>query len=291
MELFLFPCVKGKAASLPVGDVSMSLSRHILAELPMLRRFARAATGHQDRGDACVEKTLAQVLSLPSIEDGGDRDLRTLLYKGLVSELRAVKPGDAHLTAVSQAALAANRHLMEISPHHRIAFLLKTLEGFSPYEIATILDCSFEEAERLVAAGSREIAEHLRTDVLIIEDEPFIALDLEELVTSLGHRVTGIARTHQEAIKLISRKPPGIVLSDIKLADGSSGLTAVNEILEHHNVPVIFITAFPERFLKGEKPEPAFLVTKPFLPETIRALISQALFFDQRAGTPKESAA
>ena len=72
------------------------------------------------------------------------------------------------------------------------------------------------------------------------------------------------------------------MLADIQLADGSSGLEAVNEILTTITVPVIFITAYPERLLTGQKPEPTFLITKPFQPETVKAVISQALFFDIR---------
>ncbi|MCL4143388.1 UNVERIFIED_CONTAM: hypothetical protein GTU68_039047 [Idotea baltica] len=116
---------------------------------------------------------------------------------------------------------------------------------------------------------------------MIIEDEPIIAMDIESMVEDLGHSVTGIARTHKEAIALFKSNPPGIVLADIQLADGSSGLEAVNELLEDFEVPVIFITAFPERLLTGERPEPAFLVTKPFQPDMVRALISQALFFSE----------
>ena len=268
----------------------MSVSRQILVELPMLRRFARAVTGTQEAGDSYVETALSQLLAMPeTVRAGGD--LRVMLYKLLIAAMRANDPGTAVKEQPTPTGTAAHRHLMQVSPHHRIAFLLKSLEGFALPDIAHILNCSMNDAENLVAAGSREIAQHLQTDVLIIEDEPLIALDLEELVTGLGHRVVGIARTHTEALQLIARKSPGIVLSDIKLADGSSGLTAVNEILQSHNVPVIFITAYPERFLQGDKPEPAFLVTKPYLPETIRALISQALFFDQRAGIKRESAA
>jgi CheY-like chemotaxis protein len=74
-----------------------------------------------------------------------------------------------------------------------------------------------------------------------------------------------------------------MVLADIQLADGSSGIDAVNDILAESPIPVIFITAFPERLLTGERPEPAFLVTKPFNPEMVKALISQALFFDNQA--------
>ena len=121
--------------------------------------------------------------------------------------------------------------------------------------------------------------------MLNIEDEPIIALDIEGMVQDLGHEVTGIARTHKEAIDLVRARRPGLVLADIQLADGSSGLDAVNEILKGVNVPVIFITAYPERLLTGDKPEPAFLITKPFQPDAVKAAISQALFFDRKAGS------
>ena len=75
-----------------------------------------------------------------------------------------------------------------------------------------------------------------------------------------------------------------MVLADIQLADGSSGIDAVNEILHSRfEVPVIFITAYPERLLTGERPEPTFLITKPFLPDMVKALVSQALFFETRS--------
>jgi len=100
------------------------------------------------------------------------------------------------------------------------------------------------------------------------------------MVESLGHKVVSIARTHAEAIKLFNQTKPRMILADIQLADGSSGIDAVNDILNTHSVPVIFITAFPERLLTGERPEPTFLVTKPFNPDMVKALISQALFFE-----------
>ena len=58
---------------------------------------------------------------------------------------------------------------------------------------------------------------------------------------------------------------------------GGSGITAVTDILRMSSVPVIFVTAYPERLLTGERPEPAFLITKPFEPETLDVAISQAL--------------
>ncbi len=268
----------------------MGLSRHILAELPMLRRFSRAATGSQEAGDAYVEAALSNLLAMPELA-ADEEDLKIVLYKLLVAAMRSLDPKQRPGDDETPTKAAANRHLMQVPTRHRTAFLLKSLEGFALSDIARVLDCSVPEAENLVAAGSRAIAEHLKTDVLIIEDEPMIAMDLEDLVAELGHRVIGVARTHAEAVRMIGKRKPGLVLSDIKLADGSSGLNAVNEILEANNVPVIFITAYPERFLKGDKPEPAFLVTKPYLPETVRALISQALFFDRRAGRRQDTAA
>ena len=80
-------------------------------------------------------------------------------------------------------------------------------------------------------------------------------------------------------MEAVARHRPGLVLADIQLADGSSGIDAVKDILGRFDVPVIFITAFPERLLTGERPEPTFLITKPFQPETVKAAIGQALFF------------
>ena len=57
-------------------------------------------------------------------------------------------------------------------------------------------------------------------------------MDIENLVLDLGHGVTGIARTRSEALSLFEKKKPGIILSDIQLADGSSGIDAVNDILK-----------------------------------------------------------
>jgi CheY-like chemotaxis protein len=160
---------------------------------------------------------------------------------------------------------------------------LVALEGLSEDDAAKVLDVDVPHLRELVEQSGRELAAEIATDVLIIEDETFIALDLEGLVEGLGHKVLGVARTHAEAIALAKAKRPGIILADIQLADGSSGLDAVNEMLRTFEVPVIFITAYPERFLTGERPEPAFLIAKPFQPATVSAVLSQALFFERNA--------
>jgi CheY-like chemotaxis protein len=158
---------------------------------------------------------------------------------------------------------------------------LTTVEEFTPSETAEVLRVSEDQVSRLIDEAASEIARQVATDIMIIEDEPLIAMDIEQMVTDLGHRVTGIARTHTEALDLFHRTQPKMILADIQLADGSSGLDAMKDILQMTTLPVIFITAFPERLLTGERPEPTFLVTKPFNPDMVKALISQALFFNE----------
>src|SRR5690606_19219595 len=179
----------------------------------------------------------------------------------------------------ARSADDASRRLMRIAPRSRQAFLLTALEGFTPPEAAQILSADVSDVEQLIGAAQAEIDAELATDVLIIEDEAIISADIESLVKELGHNVTATATTHDEAVDAVARHRPGLVLADIQLADGSSGIDAVKDILKKFDVPVIFITAFPERLLTGERPEPTFLITKPFQPETVKAAISQALFF------------
>jgi CheY-like chemotaxis protein len=185
----------------------------------------------------------------------------------------------------------AERHLGRITAMPRQAFLLVSVEGFSEEDATAILDVDRQTLQDLVEQSGRELAAQIATDVLIIEDEMLIALDLEQLVENLGHRTIGIARTRAEAIALAKERRPGLILADIQLADGSSGLEAVNDLLNSFEVPVIFITAHPERFFTGERPEPAFLIAKPYQQSTASALVSQALFFGRNARQPRKQAA
>ncbi len=259
----------------------MSVARDISSHLPYLRRFSRTLSGSQSQGDMFVVATLEALIADPEIFPR-NMPVRNALYKVFLtlwsSTNRAlrIRPAEAPYTA-------AERNLDMLTPPTRQAFLLRTVEGFSSDDVAKILGISKQEGLALIEQAGREIAQQVATNVLIIEDEPIIALDIEAMVEELGHSVTGIARTHREAVDLARMHRPGLVLADIQLADGSSGLHAVNEILGGMDVPVIFITAYPERLLTGEKPEPAFLITKPFRSDAVKAAISQALFFDQKA--------
>ncbi len=261
----------------------MSISQDIAPHLPNLRRFARALTGSQSGGDAYVVETLEAIVADPNGFASGT-DVRCALFGLFLALWGSVAiNGRSDVTAADANEAGTAGRLDAISMRPRVVLLLTTLEGFDLNEVSRTLKCSIAEARALLDKANAEIAEQLSTTVLIIEDEPLIALDLQNVVEDLGHRVVDVARTHREALAAIQEHRPGLILADIQLADGSSGLEAVNEILESHEVPVIFITAYPERFLTGAPPEPAFLIAKPFSVEQLRAVISQILFFNRVA--------
>jgi len=252
-------------------------------QLPLVRRFARALTGTQDSGDAYVAATLEAAVKDPSVFDP-ELHPRVALYRAFLKIWSSAQVDASGSDGLEGGVQGADRAIGQLTPRSRQAFLLVGLEGFDRATAARVMDISEPEIDGLIADAGQEIAAQLSTRVLIIEDEPLIAMDIEDIVRTLNHDVVGVARTHTEARDMAEKEVPGLILADIQLADGSSGIDAVNELLLRMDVPVIFITAFPERLLTGERPEPAFLVAKPFQPVNLRAVISQALFFDRKAG-------
>ncbi|MEL6374068.1 MAG: response regulator [Pseudomonadota bacterium] len=260
----------------------MSIASQIAPELPYLRRFARALTGSQQSGDAYVASALEALIADPSLFS---KDLRprVAIYNVFMRIWGSIDVNQEHDERATNATQSvADRRLDALTPAARQAFLLVAVEGFEPEDAAAVLNVSRDELTTMIDKAGQEMSEQVATNVLIIEDEPLIAMELEDLVKGLGHDVARVARTHKEAIAAVKQATPGLVLADIQLADGSSGLEAVNEILQSIDVPVIFITAFPERLLTGERPEPAFLIAKPFEADMVKAVISQALFFERR---------
>ena len=259
------------AAEEPVED-SMA-AKQIARQAPYMRRFARALTGGQGRGDVMVQHAMETLLSDPAQLEG-ELPLRLALFRALHKAWR-----DGPEAEAMAAGQSADQRLQTLSGEHRAALLLCAMEGFTPEEAALIMELEVGVLRVRLADAQADLERQLATDVLIIEDEPIIALDLTRVVRELGHTVTGVAATRDEAVKLAAEAPPGLVLADVRLADGSNGLDAARDILQRHDVPVIFITAFPEHLLTGSGPEPAFMVTKPFREDTVRALVGQALFF------------
>ena len=254
-----------------------SLSNRISTELPFLRRHARALTGDQAIGDECALATLQRLRDDPALVTSA-----STVKVGLFRVFFLVwESGDFTGAPTEQGLIGkAQDYLQNLTPYSRQALLLHAIEGFNYGQIGEIMDKTDEEIAALIQIAHKEMKAAIKGRILVIEDESLIALDLEGIIISLGHHVTGTAATHQQAVRLAEQDKPDLILSDIQLADGSSGIDAVDEIMRAAaGTPVIFITAFPEKLLTGDKSEPAFVITKPYSQEQVQSAISQAMFF------------
>ena len=258
----------------------MTFTAALAPELPFLRRYARAITGSSTLGDAAVRTMLEALLEAPEAFNT-DRPARLELYR-IFHHLWAEPTRQLSIVGAPTATLDARS---------RQALMLTAVEGFNVAEASLILGDHEASVAENVKKAREAIAELLISDVLVIEDEAIIALHIRMIVKELGHNVVGVARTHREAVELARTTNPELILADISLADGSSGVDAVRDILTESDVPVIFITAFPERLLTGERMEPTYLITKPFEPEVLVATIGQALMFHREGHNTNVEAA
>ncbi|MEO0486139.1 MAG: response regulator [Pseudomonadota bacterium] len=257
-------------------DLADSISTH----LPFLRRYARALTGAQSTGDTYAMATLEAIVADPTVLDDTPSPKVGLFrtFHKIWSSSGAPIEGQDQLTDLLEAR--AQWRLQHLALNTREALLLRSVEGFTLEETATIMNMSQADVAELYARALADMGEMVAGKVLIIEDEGIIAMDLKSIVSDMGHTVVDVARTKTEAVEKGKRTVPDLILADIQLADKSSGIDAVNALFaELGERPVIFITAFPERLLTGQRPEPAFLITKPYVDEQVRVAVSQAMFF------------
>ncbi|PZX18901.1 CheY-like chemotaxis protein [Palleronia aestuarii] len=272
------------------NTASAELSDTIGGELPYLRRYARALTGSQRTGDNYAAATLEAILQEPSIFE---RDIapRTALFRAFHKIWStAGAPTADTVDPVTRMESRALDHMSGLTNNTREALLLSTIEGFDFDEVGQIMGSDAEEARSLVDIAISEMEKSMTGKVMIIEDEAIIAMDIHSIVSELGHKITGIARTRTAAVELGAKDRPDLILADIQLADNSSGVDAVNDLLQQFGeIPVIFITAFPERLLTGERPEPAFLIAKPYSEEQVRSAVSQAMFFSSTESLKSEA--
>ena len=231
----------------------------LMRALPYARRYARALTGSQASGDNVVAASLRDILS-----DASDIvDVRHAFYE--------------HVTRRFNEEKSARRNADHLSARERQLLLLTSLEELPVERAAPIVSMTPKQAAEHLATARERLRDATATDVLIIEDEPIIAMDIEELVEACGHRVVGVAATESEAVEIAVRTRPGLILADINLGVGGDGTSAVARIMRSHQAPVIFVTAYPERLLTGETVEPAFVITKPFEPMTLAIATYQAV--------------
>jgi DNA-directed RNA polymerase specialized sigma24 family protein/CheY-like chemotaxis protein len=256
------------------------LKQEIVRHLPYLRRYARALTGSQRMGDDYIRGSLEALLEQPGALTEGSSNVRLQLFRLFHRFARVVETSTVELAACADPMdRQVGERLVALEPRDRQALLLVHQEGFTPAQAAEILDVDEVEVVRRIRRAWTELKRQPVTDVLIIEDEPVIALDVAETVKSLNHRVCGIVSRANQAVDSARISPPGLVLADIELEDGSTGISAVREILKSNDVPVVFVTAFPERLMDPDTPEATLVVAKPFDPAALKVAISQALFF------------
>jgi len=267
------------------GGIVADNSDEIISNIKYLRRYARALVGSQQVGDQYVRVCLETLLAEPDRLPAGT-DIRLGLFRlfhqawsRTGAAVAGSEPNESD--AANLVDLSVESRLQALPTPERQVLLLTSLEGFSPAEAAQILGVPEAEARQLLVSAWNAVNQQVATSILVIEDEPVIALDIAALVSDLGHKVVGIASSQKEAITMAREFKPGLILADIDLGSGGSGLIAVTEILQSATVPVIFVTAYPERLLTGERPEPTYLVTKPFESDTLKVTISQALSFSR----------
>lgn len=248
--------------------------------LPVLRHFAQLLTGSSRAGDALIVSFLHWIVTLKE-GDFTEIDTQERLLRSIVRLTRG--PIGSHILSLGGRDEYCNDRLDGAPLLARGAFALVFIEGFTIPATAEILEVDVAAVDKLLQRAHIEISRNSTTDILIIEDELLIAFEIDQIIKNLGHRTTSLVRSKRMALKEIKRRRPQLILSDINLADGSSGIDAVNEMLLEFQVPVIFVTAYPERLICGRRPEPAFVVTKPFLKDELEAVIGQAIFFDLKA--------
>ena len=257
------------------STINKDLSQAITRTLPFLRRYARAVTGSQQHGDEwvrlCAEVAVRQPELIATLED-------TKL--GVFTLFHRLRQPFGGLEERGEGGTVSGRlkeSLTDMAPLQRQVLLLTVLEGFTVEDAAQILGIDADQAERSLQQARRELQRVASVRVLVIEDEAVIALDVADIVRNAGHEVVGIAATEKAAVELAQKHAPHLVLADIQLRGADSGITAVREILRAITVPVIFVTGYPERLLTGTQLEPAFVISKPFDPDLLRAAIAQAL--------------
>lgn len=249
----------------------------ILENLPYLRRYARALTGSQRSGDDYVRFCLEAMQQEPQpiAAEHPKRDVFRFFHQ--VWSALTPRPHDVRDSGEGDKRDRIVHGLAALPPVERMVLLLTALEEFSLADTAFILDLSKDEVSAYLSRAREDIRLERAVDILIIEDEPVIAMELSRIVESMGHNVCGVAARQRAAVALALECKPALVLADIQLKEGESGIEAVREVLTKLDMPVIFVTGFPERLLTGDALEPAFVITKPFDPETLQTAIGQAL--------------
>ena len=116
-------------------------------------------------------------------------------------------------------------------------------------------------------------------DILIVEDEPIIALDIQDILQRLGYRIVGTVDSGVEAIRWSEKWKPSLVLMDIGLKGEIDGIIAAAYIYDRLNIPVVYLTGRTDDEVaeRVRVTNPYGFVTKPFKEIELKIAIEIAL--------------
>lgn len=120
--------------------------------------------------------------------------------------------------------------------------------------------------------------------ILIVEDEPFIAENLQEMLGIFGYENTEIANSANQAIKAIKASRPDLVLLDVKIKGDQDGIELGSIIKEQYKVPFVYITSYSDKetVSRAKQTQPLGFIVKPFTKDDVYAAIEVALFNKNR---------
>ncbi|WP_439815604.1 response regulator [Zavarzinia sp. CC-PAN008] len=252
----------------------------LLDELPRLRRFACLLTGSRRVGDDLLRQSLQAYVagSTDDLPPGGG-------VLRLLADLAAATPSQGPSTrgpAASAVPVADEDRLAEnllILPlGQRLAVLLVGVHGLAYGQAARIAGVSEFEIRRDLMAGRRLLLRRSLPPVLVIENERLVGEHIAGILEDMGHRVSGPACTGAEALALARADRPSLILADIDLGDGASGIVVGREIVRLTQAKLIYVTGFPSRvIMEQSRGDNAMVLAKPFAPESLRVAVNRAM--------------
>lgn len=130
--------------------------------------------------------------------------------------------------------------------------------------------------------------------VLIVEDEPLIAIDIEATLNNIDFSVSGMVHTYDDAIAELKNNTPDIVLLDVNLEDEKDGIDIGTHIHEKYQLPFVYLTSYADKATldRAKKTRPAGYIVKPFEEKDLLAGLEIALYnFSTRDDNSKISLA
>ena len=128
--------------------------------------------------------------------------------------------------------------------------------------------------------GERALSSHDKgyaLRILVVEDNVFIAFDLEAQIQEMGHEVVGIAMTASSAMEMTREHRPDLAIVDLQLADGSRGQDAAEYMRSTFEIPSIIVSGSLHHVTEDERAviQPVAMLSKPLLPNELRQVIKK----------------